>query len=726
MRRVLLLPLLLLAAAASVAPSVRAAPPPLTGAKCECFQTNYEYTDPAENSSVTITAKCQLHTSYTGTVGTQCNCYGVNTGCGHVVVTETLQLTGVAADAHIANTSVSCHGVPLTNGTVETFGACVDESGVAACHNSTSETTEQYVGVNSFDSVSADRLVRVCARNTYYSPCSSDAPCATDPVNCAYTIGEFGPCSEECGGGVHTAPLILVQEPLNGGRACPTPFTVSKKCNEDPCPVDCVVTEWSPWSNCSIPCGDGGGTQSRSRAVTRPADHGGADCPHLNETRACDPAPEPCPVPVDCVVSDWGAPGPCSVACGVDPAGGTQTLTRTVLTAPEHGGAACPALSTTQTCNALDQCDPQDCVVSQGAFGPCSVTCGNGTQTAVLTVTTAPHSGGEACPVPLSVTQECATGVPCPVDCVMGDWTPFSACSVTCGTGVEVRSRPIITPAQHGGAACGNTSESRECPLQPCPAVDCEVGDFGDWSVCPVECGGNANSTVRLRSRPITVAPDGEGAAPCPALVETEPCGRDPCPVDCVISNYSAPSECTQPCGTTGTQVRTATVLVDPLHGGVGCPETRVEEPCNLVACRDQDCQMGNFTEWSACAVNGTRTRVQEIEHEASDASGTVCPSLAARTYTEACQFVCAPPESEWGEWSACVNGTQTRTRECAPAGETGLEDARDCTVGGGGGDDAWYEEPLTYMIAGASVAGVVGTSLLIWKREELCAGSSF
>jgi hypothetical protein len=48
-------------------------------------------------------------------------------------------------------------------------------------------------------------------------------------------------------------------------------------------PVDCVVSEWS---DCTVPCG--GGTQTRTRSiVTQPA-NGGAACLELQETRECN------------------------------------------------------------------------------------------------------------------------------------------------------------------------------------------------------------------------------------------------------------------------------------------------------------------------------------------------------------------------------------------------------------------------------------------------------
>ncbi|XP_078359361.1 uncharacterized protein LOC144643850 [Oculina patagonica] len=53
------------------------------------------------------------------------------------------------------------------------------------------------------------------------------------------------------------------------------------------CPVtNCVVSSWTSWSNCTQPCGTGG-TQTRTRKVTRPASCGGS-CPARSQTKACN------------------------------------------------------------------------------------------------------------------------------------------------------------------------------------------------------------------------------------------------------------------------------------------------------------------------------------------------------------------------------------------------------------------------------------------------------
>ena len=59
---------------------------------------------------------------------------------------------------------------------------------------------------------------------------------------------------------------------------------------------------------------------------------------------------------------------------------------------------------------------------------------------------------------------------PCPEDCVLGDWGPWSSCSHSCGEdGTQERVRPVLRERVEGGSECGPRVEQRVCLLAECP-----------------------------------------------------------------------------------------------------------------------------------------------------------------------------------------------------------------------------------------------------------------
>ena len=83
---------------------------------------------------------------------------------------------------------------------------------------------------------------------------------------------------------------------------------------------------------------------------------------------------------MDGVTSAWSPPGSCSRACG----GGVAVSTRTCVSPPLYGGAACGALSRSQVCNT----DPCTHTIDGGLspwseWGPCNATCPSGVVSAV-------------------------------------------------------------------------------------------------------------------------------------------------------------------------------------------------------------------------------------------------------------------------------------------------------------------------------------------------------
>jgi len=271
------------------------------------------------------------------------------------------------------------------------------------------------------------------------------------------------------GPGLHTITYTVSAQ--EGSAIAPTTSSSSVNLTVTACPVNCEVSAWSSWSTCTETCG--GGTQTRTRTVITPASNGGADCPVLEETRACNE--QPCPI--DCEVSAWSNWSTCTETCG----GGTQTRTRTVITPASNGGVDCSVLEETRACN--EQACPIDCEVSEWSnWSECSEICGGGTQVRTLTVVTEPANGGAECPV-LEETRAC-NEQPCPIDCI-GSWGDWSQCTESCGGGIQTRAFTVSVAAQNGGRECAfadGATDTRACNEQSC-CVNPGGGECADLEV---------------------------------------------------------------------------------------------------------------------------------------------------------------------------------------------------------------------------------------------------
>jgi len=537
-----------------------------------------------------------------------------------------------------------------------------------------------------------------CPETSQVVPCGNQT-CDQDCVVSDWSA--WSVCSEVCGGGSQSRTRSIILPSIGNGKVCPN-LIEYQNCNSLPCPGDCEVSEWSNWSNCNKPCG--GGMMERTRNVTRQPTPGGFPCPSVSEHRQCNI--QECPV--DCKVSNWSNWTECSQACG----GGTKLRTRTVLQYPNSTGLSCPPLIETLECNNTPctvsdctvsdwgpwtpcvgcgdelkthertilspgtghncpptkesaPCDnkgcPIDCQVSEYSdWSECSVLCGGGKQHRDRFIVRQPENGGQTCP-PLQEVHDCNT-LDCPVDCQLGKWSEWGACNKPCGGGVSIRTRDIVTPPAFGGSNCGSTQEVQPCNTQACP-VDCSVSDWSNWSECDKPCG-NGN---QIRTRSIITQPHDGGKA-CPPLQENHECNTFECPVDCSVSNWSEWDACTKPCGG-GVTTRHRDVIVQPAHGGIGCPAVMDSLPCNTQVC-DIDCAVSEWSPWSECdkqCETGHQHRVRNITTYPA-ANGKACPPLdeARECNTQKCPTDCVVGDwSNWSECSAtCGGGTKSRRRD--------------------------------------------------------------
>jgi len=187
--------------------------------------------------------------------------------------------------------------------------------------------------------------IRQSVYNKVKNPDSSKPQLLID--DCMMSAWTVGPCSETCLGPNGEGVQIITRHKMSDwdpttaegkyGSTCP-PGVVDRNCATVPCPIDCQMGPWSEWSECSAECG--GGSESKTRSIVIPAQHGGAPCPANVETDACNS--HSCDA--DCVLADWSPWTTCSRSCrvkGYPHSAGHQYRTKGIKT-PVIGSGKCP------------------------------------------------------------------------------------------------------------------------------------------------------------------------------------------------------------------------------------------------------------------------------------------------------------------------------------------------------------------------------------------------
>nr|XP_013795880.1 PREDICTED: thrombospondin-1 isoform X3 [Apteryx mantelli mantelli] len=114
-------------------------------------------------------------------------------------------------------------------------------------------------------------------------------------------------------------------------------------------------------------------------------------------------------------------------------------------------------------------------------------------------------------------------------------WSPWSSCSVTCGTGMITRIRLCNSPVpQLNGKPCeGEARETKSCQKDLCP-INGNWGPWSPWDACTVTCGGGLQKRSRLCNNP---EPQYGGKTCIGEAKGTQVCNKQDCPIDGCLSN---------------------------------------------------------------------------------------------------------------------------------------------------------------------------------------------
>lgn len=480
--------------------------------------------------------------------------------------------------------------------------------------------------------------VRACP-----SPCTTDGKCSNQCNTYTWSVQEWGSCvlpddNAECGPGYRTRGVKCLrnsQKEVEVALCLQTNHTIpeaSQPCHVD-CDYPCVFSEWSKWTQCPMICG---GNQIRSRMLLS---HGQQveECKNdyrfpLNETRGCS-----CNVHSALAEGDW---------------------------------SDCVLYD-------LDETTPINGVEVQGR-------CGVGRRFRRV----ACYDKNSQLADPYLCTQtgyeEDACMVPCPIDCQMSSWSEWSSCSVACGTGIQYRTRKIISPDFEGGRPCPATDSNKvQREVRLC-SVSCHQfrWETEGWTQCELNsnplprCGlGHQTRIVRcIKFDGINKMEVNEKF--CDPVLKPPSVNyycHIPCPQHCVVSEWAEWSSCPQTCNHSHVRKRTRTITRKPWGTGISCPLMEEKESCAL----NENCfnYVWNLTEWTSCTIPDEATCGEGVKQrgvicERSDGR-SVAPeycikSGVSRPKSEelACMVDC-PIDCEVSQWS------QWNSDDCNPCGSS-------------------------------------------------------
>jgi hypothetical protein len=496
---------------------------------------------------------------------------------------------------------------------------CADDEGT---WNMTRQILEQYTNhTDEHGNVTSGRGDKCDAKLVETKPCKR-TPCVINCVQVPANEMVVSQCSKTCGSGTQTRTRPIITHPAHGGTACE--IYADQLCNTGRCPTDCVEDPWhlAEKGDCNATCG--GGWQLWERNQTDPQT-GYGEVRTTNELtgvvtstietidgKACGPKTKEvrCNThncAIDCQYtgySEWVY----SATCG---ANATMTRYRSISRNGLFGGELCDkgSLIDSQPAN-LTAC-PVDCVPDawEDNWTNCSAACAGGTQTRERYIKPS-EPVGHVCPFASRETRDCNMG-PCPVNCVTGydgvanEWSAPTACTKTCGGGVQYRTKSVITPPAHGGGTCGDLVESLDCGLDACP-VDCRLGAWSDWTDCTLSCGKGTHKRTRL----VMESPSSDGVQ-CTATEQTAECNVNDCPIDCEQNAWGDPTTCNARvvngvfCGG-GYVSKRRTTNKDAAYGGKPCAPMTMTEECGVIDC-PINCVLSGWGSWGECR-DGSQT----------------------------------------------------------------------------------------------------------------------
>ncbi|XP_063229191.1 thrombospondin type-1 domain-containing protein 7A-like [Bacillus rossius redtenbacheri] len=255
--------------------------------------------------------------------------------------------------------------------------------------------------------------------------------------------------------------------------------------------------------------------------------------------------------------------------------------------------------------------------------------------------------------------------VPCPVDCVLSEWTAWGECSALCGPGMQNRTRKVLRATASSGRPCEETIQHKVCH-EPCHNFQWFAGG---WSECQLigadqnrGCGtGDQFRHVRCMQRRLHDLPLEKADQYCDRVTQPPDINacHVACPGECVLGPWSDWSECSQPCARSAERQRTRSVLRAPASSEATCPPQIEVQSCRLnLTCFSYSWHWSDYSSClplggSPCGEGVQSRTVTCLRSDGRSVPDSLCEDQTRPAPTEKWCYVDCPVDCEVSQWTA-------------------------------------------------------------------------